>query len=114
MTVCPVCNREWMWRKLLLRLDDNIISVDGLYVNLSVMEARVIKRLMRSPASLEVMFSAVYGSEDSTPITADSCMMVRFNRLRKKLKPLGWTIVNIRAPSRAGAVYALTMIPQLP
>ena len=61
----------------------------------------------------EALLNFVYSGSDGGPEYADECLSVHLNHLRKKLKPLGFSVDNINHGMRGMALYVLRRLPEL-
>jgi DNA-binding response OmpR family regulator len=94
-TCCPTCGQVMPQRpELVVDLDTNTASRDGMVVRLSRTEAELARCLVdakRRTLSREQLLSKLYGySEEPTYPTIDQFIL----KIRRKLKPLGVAIVN--------------------
>ena len=110
MARCPTCQREWIWRHGLLRLVDNTATADGRLATLSVLESYVVAALIKRPMKREQLIMTMYPDGGGGPLSADKCLSVRLGRIRKKLRPLGFTVENINKGIWGNAIYALKKI----
>lgn len=92
MTECPICGAEI----------SAALSPESLKsISFGKTASRTILTLINSypkPLTMEEIVNAVYWSDpNGGPLNAETVIRLTLPKIRKKLKPMGWTIQNIAA-----------------
>ena len=74
---------------------------------LSEIQAKIVSVLIKRPMTREALLEFVYSGSDGGPLFADECLSVHLNHVRKKLKPLGFSVDNVNHGMRGTALYVL-------
>lgn len=109
MNTCPCCGQQVDNNDLLISLETNTVSRDGVVLHLHPQQAEVLWALQRaSPRTVtyEQLESAMYGPRGSRSDNVNLILKVAISVMRKKLKPLRIGIEN-----RYGEGYALNVAP---
>lgn len=93
---CPLCGGPTQNINLMVDLDSNHAIVNGVGLRLRPREAEMLAVLVKyypGPAMTERMLGEIYGAREE-PTDALNVLHQRFFTLKKKLLPLGYTVIN--------------------
>lgn len=96
---CPTCGSEYPFDVPRVDLNRNIIICRKGWRKLTPREAEIMAVVIdRYPrmATMADIFAGIYGMADE-PENATYMLRVYITKLRSRLKPIGWTLINIHS-----------------
>ncbi len=106
MTTCPTCAHAVAPARGLELRAGALFSGSGC-VRLGPVATAIVRALMAGPLPTPALAERIYGCSGDAPDYPDKAINTAVGKLRRGLRPIGWTITNGCGRGRGGAVYRL-------
>ena len=106
MKFCPTCGHVVAPTRGLEFRASTLFSGSG-YVRLGPVATAIVRALLVGPLGTPALAERIYGCSGDAPDYPEKAINTTVGKLRRGLRPIGWTIANGCGRGRGGAVYRL-------